>query len=109
MSPGLIGNQSYCSGIYGPQWTASIPPSPSSTLCGISTELANQTLNNYLPNTLGEPTCCSQPDWLQWLSTTPAGVQPPSDIAQETDTTLCTTAFGLVMRCNKRNASIGEI
>lgn len=79
-------------------------------LRSISTDLAAPNLNiDYLPNTLGESTCCTQPDWLQWLSTTtPTDIQPTNTI-QTTDTTLCTAAFGLVMRCNKRSVSIGEI
>ncbi|OJJ88387.1 uncharacterized protein ASPGLDRAFT_31538 [Aspergillus glaucus CBS 516.65] len=90
------------------QWNTSIPPSPSSVLRSISTDLATPSLNDYLPNTLGESTYCTQPDWLQWLSTTPTDIEPTNTV-QETDTTLCTAAFGLVMRCNKQNASIGEI
>lgn len=90
------------------QWTTSIAPSPSSMLRSISTELATPNLNDYIPNILGESTCCTQPDWLQWLSTTPTDIEPTNTV-QETDTTLCAAAFGLVMRCNKRNASTGEI
>lgn len=91
------------------QWTTSIPPSPPSMLRSISTELATPNLSDYFSNMLDpQSTCCSQPDWLQWLSTTPMDIEPTNTV-QETDTTLCTAAFGLVMRCNKRNASIGEI
>ena len=104
MPPGLVGNQSYYSGTFESlQWTTSIPPSPSSMLCGISTDLANPNLNDYLPKTPGGSTF--QLDWLQWLSTTPADI-PSGDTVKGTDTTLSTAAFGL-MRYNKRNSSIG--
>lgn len=74
-------------------------------LCGISTDLANPNLNDYLPKTPGGSTF--QLDWLQWLSTTPADI-PSGDTVKGTDTTLSTAAFGL-MRYNKRNSSIGKI
>lgn len=95
------------------QWSINLPPSPSRILRGISTDFKVPDLNDsYFPNLPGTSCCsASQSDWNQWLSgmtDLTTDIQPASDAVLQ-DTTLCTAAFGLVMRCNKRNTSFGEI